>query len=150
MTLSCDEVRDRLADGASDDAAIDAHVEGCASCRTLALALGEVDVELRSRLPIDAPEVLVEATLARVARDDVRREEATNAQETGRSEAPLAARTKGVTVEGGSIVAASLAAIVAALGAVFLAPLVLVRAIGGWLARLREARSARVVAEGAP
>ncbi|MBN8616079.1 MAG: hypothetical protein J0L92_36140, partial [Deltaproteobacteria bacterium] len=150
MTLSCDEVRDRLADGVSGDAGIEAHVHGCASCRALATALGEVDGALRSVLPIDAPEVLVEATLARVAREDVRRAEAENAQETGRSEAPVAHESRGVEVEGGSIVTASLAVIVAALGAVFMAPLVLVRAIGGWLGRLREARSARVVAEGTP
>ncbi len=168
-TMTCDDVAERLADGV-DDAAINTHLEGCAACRALAVALREVDGELRALAPVEPPDALIEATLARVARDEARAAESSaieaepaNAHEHGRSVktpsvkivAPPASGPP-VEVSGGSFVTASFAVIVAALTAVLMAPLMIVRAVGGWLSGSRVAgsrvgsRTSRSVAPEAP
>lgn len=102
-TLSCQEIRERILDG-DQDAALHAHVEGCAECAAVLAAMGDLDADLEALPKIDAPDALVEATLARV------RDESTEST-------PM-------TVGSPSLLAAAFAVLTSALGALITAPLV--------------------------
>jgi hypothetical protein len=105
-TLSCEEIRERLT-GGDDEASLHAHVASCPECGPILSALSELDGDLAALTPIDAPDALVEATLARV-------------REERNESAPM-------TVGAPSLLGAAFAMLTSALGALFLAPLIFVR-----------------------
>jgi hypothetical protein len=164
MTLTCETVCERLADaGASTDGHVDRdleeHLSGCRACRALADALRDVDLELGALPPIDASADLVTRTIERVAaepsaaldveRDAARAEAAALGAGAGVDRAePRADEVKApLELGSGSLFAAALAAMAAALTAIVTAPYVAVRAIGDWLGRLRAAGRARASEE---
>lgn len=102
--LSCQEIRERIVDG-DEDPALRAHAERCAECAPILAALDGVGSDLAALEPIDAPDALVESTLARV------RDEAA---------AP-------VTVGSPSLLAAAFAMLTSAIGALVTAPVIAVR-----------------------
>jgi hypothetical protein len=163
-TLSCSEIRERIADGvATDDER--AHARGCAECRPIVAALGEIDEALAAtRGEIDAPDALVAATLERVAREaSVSNENVSNENVTSESAGDPAMttqtnaavsnenvsnenvsnenvsnenvtnenRARGEEVGSGSLLEAALGVLMSALGALFYAPLTLLRWLGG-------------------
>ena len=110
MNLSCESVRERLADlDASGE--LTAHLRTCEACRAFAASLDAVDGELDSLPAIDAPDALVESTLARIA-----------AEEAGAREVGL--------VSSPSILVAAFAVLASAVGALVVAPLTFVQWIG--------------------
>lgn len=120
MTLSCEEIRTRIVDG-DETAELHAHVEGCAECRAVLAALDEVDGTLSALAPIDAPEALVEKTLAAIRAESAEAATPTFAAPPARDEkAPE-------EVEAPSLLAAALAMLASALGALVSAPVLLVR-----------------------
>jgi hypothetical protein len=160
MTLTCETVRERLADetGSTEpDRALELHLSGCPDCRALAEALGDVDRELEALPPIDASSELVQRTIERIEAEpsatvlEARADERTAApaaiaREEGRIEprAGDAGRAKTpLELGSGSLLAAALAVTVAALTAIVTAPYVAVRAIAAWLGRVGQAREAR-------
>ena len=71
MSLTCEHAKDRLldlAEGASPDVEVRAHLDGCASCTAVLAALVEVDAGLLALPPIDAPKELLAVALDRVER----------------------------------------------------------------------------------
>ncbi len=98
-TLSCTEIRERIIDGDEDETLLE-HARTCAECQPILAALLEVDEDLAALPPIDAPDALVEKTLARVRED--------------RGESP-------------SLLAAAFAILTSALGALVVAPVIAVR-----------------------
>lgn len=102
-TLSCSEIRERILDG-DEDAALRAHVAGCAECAPILAAMDGLDADLEALPKLDAPDALVEATLARV-------------REESAEPAP-------VTVSSPSLLAAAFAVLTSAIGALVTAPLV--------------------------
>ncbi len=121
MTLSCEQVRTKIVDG-DESAELRAHVDGCAECRAVFAALEEVDVRLGELAPIDAPEALVEKTLSVVREDD------TAAAAIPFPVSPPAREEKArEDVEAPSLLVASMAMLASALGALVVAPLLLVR-----------------------
>jgi hypothetical protein len=103
-TLSCEAIRERIADGEAD-ATLLAHAKDCAECRPILEALGEIDELVTTLPPIDAPEALVQATLATVRAD--------------------------ADVGSTSLLAAAFAMLMSALGALAFAPLTFVRWVIG-------------------
>ena len=107
-TLSCTEIRERIVDGDEDETLLE-HARTCAECQPILAALLEVDEDLAALPPIDAPEALVEKTLARVRED------------RGETQAP-------------SLLAAAFAILTSAIGALVVAPVIAVR----WLLGIRS------------
>lgn len=98
-TLSCEEIRERLADG-DEDATLIAHAKACESCRPILAALSEIDGELAALPELDAPDALVARTIAAVKQPE--------------TPAP-------------SLLAAAFAVLTSAIGALVTAPLVALR-----------------------
>ncbi len=116
-TLSCEQIRERLADG-DEDEALHAHARSCPDCAPVLAALSEIDAELAALPPIDAPDALVVSTLAQVqAPDD--------------AASPASVGTP-------SLLAAAFAMLTTAVGALLTAPLVALR----WLLGVGSARAA--------
>ncbi len=67
---SCEAVQDRLAElgaaAAQEDEALRGHLEGCADCQAVQAALEELDAGLAGLADQDAPDALVDKTLAAV------------------------------------------------------------------------------------
>ncbi|MFO0686440.1 MAG: hypothetical protein U0234_30530 [Sandaracinus sp.] len=123
MTLSCEEVRARIVD--EDDAAeLRAHVDGCLECRSVLAALEEVDGTLAALGPLDAPDALVDKTLAAVRAESPETTAATFAAPPAKEERQEKPRED---VEAPSLLAAALAMLGSALGALVTAPVLLVR-----------------------
>jgi hypothetical protein len=110
-SLSCESIRERLADG-DDDAELRAHAEACPDCRPILAALSEIDDALDALPAIDAPDALVERVVATV------REEKRGA-DLAASEAPP------------SLLGAAFAILTSALGALVTAPLAFFRWLVG-------------------
>lgn len=111
MTLSCELVKEALADG-EHGAELTAHLRTCEACSAFSASLDAIDAELESLPRIDAPDALVEKTLARAE------------AEGARAGAPL-------IVSSPSILVAAFAVLTAALGALVVAPLTFLQ----WIAR---------------
>jgi hypothetical protein len=110
MTLSCESVRERLADGAAD-AELSSHLRTCEACSAFSASLDALDAELDSLPRIDAPDALVEKTLSHV-------------------EAEAARAAQPDLVSSPSILVAAFAVLTAAVGALVVAPLTFLRWIG--------------------
>ncbi len=106
-TLSCQQIRERLVDG-DEDPTLRAHAEACAECQPILLALSDLDADLEAMSPIDAPDALVETTLARV-------------RETNTAEIAQ------LTVGAPSLLGAAFAMLTSAIGALLVAPLIAIR-----------------------
>jgi len=139
MTLLCEDCRTRLLEGEHDDA-VEAHLCECAACRAVELALRDVDADL-ARLPsMDAPDALVERTLARVESEGSAESRGVS-ESLGRDVAPEARRSaeeEPVVVGSSSLFAGALAAVGLGLGARFGSPGILVRAVGRLASSLRS------------
>jgi hypothetical protein len=146
MTLDCTHTRERLADGEPDGETA-AHVAGCAACRAIAASLSEIDSELATLRRIDAPDAVVAATIARAELErtsEVRRDDRSGDDRSAAAgDAPTIGG--GTPIGAGSMIAAGIAALVSALGALVLAPLALLR----WLAQVARRSPRRAMIAGA-
>lgn len=68
MNLTCQSTRTRLLDG-DIDATLSEHLRTCESCRAFAQELSAMDADLASLPRLDAPDLLVDQTLARIHAD---------------------------------------------------------------------------------
>jgi len=148
MTLACEVCRSRLLEGERAPA-VDTHPRGGGGCPAVDPGLAQGERHVASLPILDAPDALVERTLVRVeseAAPDTLREGVSS------DVTPDAQRSveEPVVVGSSSLFAAALAAVGSALGALFLSPWILVRALGRLASALRGWWSARPPREPAP
>ena len=139
MNLTCQRARDRLLDG-DIDANLPEHLRTCESCRAFAQELRAMDADLASLPRLDAPEALVDQTLARIHADaglhlvpmpeeapsPISSPEVTRTEVTREAGAPLGM---------GALLLASFSMLMAAFGALLFLPLTVLT----WLRDLARA-----------
>jgi len=141
MNLTCQLAHDRLLDG-NLDANLSEHIRTCEECCAFASGLASMDAELASLPRLDAPDLLVDRTLARIQADMglhlVQSEPMPEAAPSLPSAevTPNAVREPGAPLGLGSLLLAAFSMLMAAVGALVFLPVTLLT----WLRDLASTR----------